>query len=177
MEVSEHPRIRIPYPVSVSDPIMVDTADVVISLRGLAATNDEVSFVMNAAIRVDKDFMAQGATLSAGRPFNMPHETPDPDSLTVRCRWQLVGDTEYQDDTEFLEKWGPGPLSSGGWSYMPTAGIWEGFFLLIYPVPVANLQTFSIEISWNNRGIENVCRDVIAPQLVEALAYASSPEG
>lgn len=82
---------------------MADTSDVAVRLRGLAVTNDEVSFVMNAGIRSDEDFVAQGATLSGGRPFNMWHEIPDPDSLTLRCRWQLVSDDEYQKDTEFLE--------------------------------------------------------------------------
>lgn len=177
MDVSKQRRIWISYPVPVSDPIMVDTSDVVVSLRGLAVTQDEVSFVMNAVVRADEDFMVQGATLTGGRPFHMWHEIPDPDSLTLRCRWKLVGEDEYQDDTEFLETWGSGPLPSGGWSYIPNKGVWEGFFLLTYPVPVARLQTFSVGVSWANYGIEKVCRDVTAPQLVEALAYASLPEG
>lgn len=176
MEISDQGRLSVPYPVLVSEPIIVNRADVVIAFRGLAATADEISFVVHVAVSADEDFQAQGVTLSAGRPFNMPHETPDPESLTVRCRWQLKGNGGDGDDTECVDTWGKSPLDQGSWSLRPDTGVWIGFFLLCYPVPVSEIETFTIEMSWNHQGIEAVQRTVTASALGDALAFASSQQ-
>lgn len=175
MEISGHGRFAIPYPLSVHEPIIVDEPNVRIAIRGLAATLDEISFVLQiVVVGIDEDDRTRGAALSAGVPFNMPHETPDPDALTVRCRWLLEGHPKCDDDTELVNAWGGGPLLEGSWSGGLQAGVWQGFFLLHYPVPVPKIESFTIEVSWNRLGIKTVRRVILASVLEEALAFATA---
>lgn len=172
MKSSGRAKLAIPYPVSVAEPIVVDELNVRIAIRGLAATPEAISFVVQVVVVADKDDRTRGATLSAGAPFNMPHETPDPDALTVRCQWHLQGHQENDDDSELVKAWGGGPLEQGGWSGGLDIPVWQGFFLLRYPVAVPQIETFTIALSWNRLGISTVRRVILASALEEALGFA-----
>ena len=174
METPGHGRLAIPYPLWVPEPIVVDEPNVRIAIRGLAATLDEISFVVQiVVVGTDEDDGTRGAALSGGVPFNVPHETPDPEALTVRCRWLLAGDLGFADDTDWANEWGGGPLEQGSWRGGLDTGVWQGFFILRYPIPVSKIESFTIALSWNRLGINEVQRVTMASALEEALAFAA----
>ncbi|WP_139244499.1 hypothetical protein [Arthrobacter alpinus] len=171
-------RFSIPYPVGVSDPILVDEDHVRIALRGVAATLDEISFQVEVVVASSgEDWRDQGEALSAGRPFNMPFRTPDPDALTVRCRWRLKGSLEDFDDTDVFPEHHAGPHTSGSWSGGPEDKVWRGLQLLKYPVPVPGIESFTIELSWHLLKVEPVQRVISALALEDSIDFAtkSSP--
>lgn len=71
MKSSSRAKLAIPYPVPVAEPILIAEFNVRIAIRGLAATTDAISFVVQVIVGADKDDKTGGAALSAGSPFTM----------------------------------------------------------------------------------------------------------
>lgn len=148
--ISKH----IPYPVKIEPPVAIENQGVAIVVRGLGISTSELSFILNVIVAQELCSDQVVEAFGSGVPFAMPHQVPDPEALTVTCKWKTIATTGWVDNSVSNRSAGRSPVEDGSWSSQPDKEIWKGSFSLAYQLNPEEVEELCIEISWRQLGME-----------------------